>query len=260
MIEILKNKNATTKFQILVEIANSGPKVQQRDIAQRLDITPQAISDYVTQLIDEKMLTSNERSKYHITNEGVNWIIKMLKELNIYINYVQEAIKNISICAAIAEIDLEKNRKVGLRMKNGMLFATGNSSSQATGTTVSSAGAGEDIGITNIEGIVPMQVGKVTILIIPAIQNGGSSKVNYNKLKKYLKNSLFVVSIGLESSVVLQKAGNSYYRYGAADAAIEAAKSGLSPLVLCVENETAELIVLLEKEKISYETIGVAKS
>ena len=33
MVEILRNKNLATRFQILVEIARSGPNIQQRDIA-----------------------------------------------------------------------------------------------------------------------------------------------------------------------------------------------------------------------------------
>ncbi len=76
MIEVLRNKNQATRLQILVEIANSGPAIQQRDIAERLDITPQAISNYISQLTTERMLISEGRSTYRITNKGVGWIIK----------------------------------------------------------------------------------------------------------------------------------------------------------------------------------------
>ena len=50
MVEILRNKNLATKFQILAEIANGSPNMQQRDIAAKLGVTPQAISDYMGQL------------------------------------------------------------------------------------------------------------------------------------------------------------------------------------------------------------------
>ena len=106
MIEILRNKNLTTRFQILVEIANSGPKIQQRDIARQLDITPQAVSEYIAQLTKDKMLTSEGRSSYRVTNEGVNWIIKSLKELNSYSTFIQQAVTSMSVCTAIAESDL----------------------------------------------------------------------------------------------------------------------------------------------------------
>jgi putative transcriptional regulator len=255
MIELLKNKNQTTRFQILVEIANSGPSVQQRDIAEKLDITPQAVSDYVAQLTREKILISEGRSSYRITNEGVNWIIKMLRELSGYTDYIQKAVTNISVCTAIAENDLKKGQKVGLKMKDGLLFATGNSFRQATGTTVDGAKSGEDVGVINIEGIVPLQIGRVTILRIPGVQKGGSNKVDVTRLKKYVKKSPFTVSLGLEALVVLQKTGVDFCRYGAAEAAIEAAKSGLNPVAICVENETSDFIARLEKEKIVYEIV-----
>jgi len=81
MAEVLRNKNLATRFQILVEIANSGPNIQQQDIAKKLYVTPQAISDYTRQLVDEGLLISDGRSKYRLTSEGVNWVIKTLREL-----------------------------------------------------------------------------------------------------------------------------------------------------------------------------------
>lgn len=53
MIEILQNKNSSTKFQIIVEIAASGPNIHQRSIAAKLGITPQAVSDHIRKLVDE---------------------------------------------------------------------------------------------------------------------------------------------------------------------------------------------------------------
>jgi predicted transcriptional regulator len=41
--------------------------------------------------------------------------------------------------------------------------------------------------------------------------------------------------------------------YGAIDAAIEAARSGLNPLVVCVESETSQLISRLEEAGIGYD-------
>jgi len=254
MIEVLRNKNLTTRFQILVEIASAGPTIQQREIAKNLNITPQAVSDYISQLTRERMLVSEGRSQYRVTSEGVNWIIKTLRELSDYNTFIQRAVTNISICAAIAEDDLKKNQRVGLKMKDGLLFASAGKESQATGTTTSSAKAGEDVGITGIEGIVPLEIGKVTILRVPSIQRGGSKIVNYKILQEHLAKSDLVTSLGLESLVALRKTqAEFYYYYGAAEAAIEAAKSGLQPMVVCVDNETSNLIARLEKERIAYE-------
>jgi len=255
MIEILRNKNLTTRFQILVEIADGGPDIQQREIARKLEITPQAVSDYIAQLINEKMLVSEGRSSYRVTNAGVNWIIKSLRELYDYRVFVQRAVNNISVCAALAESELKKGQKVGLRMRDGLLFATSGINDGATGVTTTSARPGEDVGVNNIVGIVPLDIGSATILKIPGIERGGSRKVDYELLKKYVKSSFPIASLGLESYAVLRRAGAAFCPYGAAETAIEAARSGLNPLVVCAENETAALINRLEKEKIRYKLI-----
>ena len=75
MVEILQNKNSSTRFQILVEIAASGPSIQQKSIAGKLGITPQAISDYIHQLLDEALVISTGRSTYKVSTIGVNWMM-----------------------------------------------------------------------------------------------------------------------------------------------------------------------------------------
>jgi putative transcriptional regulator len=253
MIEVLRNKNLTTRFQILVEIANAGPAVQQREIAQNLNITPQAVSDYIAQLSGEGLLASEGRAHYRVTNQGVNWIIKTLRELGEYNAFIQRAITDLSVCAAIAKDDLKKGQKVGLEMKDGLLLASASRKRGASGTTIDRARAGEDVGISGIEGIVPLEVGRVTILRMPGIQRGGSKKINYDILKQHLAKSNMVAALGLEALAALRKTRSEFQHYGAAAAAIEAAKSGLKPLVVCVDSEAADLIARLEKERIAYQ-------
>jgi putative transcriptional regulator len=260
MIEVLRNKNLTTKFQILVEIANGGPDIQQWEIARKLEITPQAVSDYISQLIKEKMLVANGRSSYRVTNEGVDWVIKTLRDLSNYSNFIQRAVNNISVCAAIAEETFKKNQKVGLRMKDGLLCASSDTSIGATGTTISIAAAGDDIGIRNIEGIVPLDIGNVIILKIPNIERGGSRKTDYALLKNYIsEGSHLIIALGLEAFVALRKTETKFSQYGAIETTVESAKSGLNSLIVCVENETSELINRLEKEKIRYKLIDAEK-
>lgn len=46
MIDLLHSKKESTKFQILVEITAHQPNVRQREIAEKVGITPQAVSEY----------------------------------------------------------------------------------------------------------------------------------------------------------------------------------------------------------------------
>jgi len=261
MVEILRNKNLATKFQILVEIASSGPHVQQRDIARKLDVTPQAISDYVAQLIKEGMLISEGRSRYKLTNEGTNWVIKVMRELRSYDTFIEKAITNISISAAVADDDLSKGQTVGLEMKDGLLIATSKTDKGARGIATSDARDGEDVGISDIEGIVNLEVGKITILKVPGIQSGGSKAVDADRLKAMIDNRRPLGGIGIEALVTLGKLTNQHiYAYGVTEAFIEAAKSGLSPVIVCVDDDTSDLMRRLDEENIGYELTDLRKS
>ena len=258
MIEILRNKNLATRFQILVEIANSGPNIQQQDIAKKLYVTPQAISDYTRQLVKAGLIVSDGRSKYRLTNEGVDWVIRILRELREYNTLIERAITNISVCAAVAADNLIEGQTVGLEMKDGILLATTNVETGARGVTTSIARAGEDVGVSNIEGIIPMKVGKVTILKIPGIQRGGSRTVSFDEVKKQIDGQILVGAIGIEAVVILKKlSGLHVYVYGVTEAAIEAVKSGLYPVIVCVDDEIPSLTRKLGEENIDYEIVDV---
>ncbi len=255
MVHILRNKNLTTRFQILAEIAGNGPVIQQRAISRELKITPQAVSDYISQLIRDGMLVFEGRSKYRLTSEAVNWVISALRELDSYNTSVQRAINNISVCAAIAEVDLEAGQRVDLKMQDGLLVAFVGEGRGATGITISGASQGFDVGVTSISGIIPLAIGRVTIIKVPGIEKGGSATVDCRLISDYLGKGGPVASLGLEAWVALKRSGVNFQYFGAAEAVIEASKSGLNPVIVCVEGETSRLINRLVESRISYQII-----
>jgi len=259
MIDVLRNKNLATRFQILVEIARSGPNIQQQTIARELGITPQAVSDYMAKMLKDNLITSEGRSRYRITNEGINWIIKELRELKIYCASIERAVTNISVCAAVAADDLTKGQKVGLEMYEGLLYATLNPGKGAKGIVVNDAKKGEDVGITGIDGIVSLQVGKVTVLRIPGIDKGGSRKVNLGKLRENAENRDLIGALGIEAVVVLKQAKINFNTYGTIEAAIESANTGLKPLVVATEDDTTRLITRLQEAGIDYELMDLTR-
>ena len=261
MTEILRSKNLATKFQILVEVAANQPDIQQRDIAKRLDLTPQAVSDYVRELVKDGWLISEGRSRYRVTEEGVDWILKGLRDWQSYSNTVQKAVASISVCAAVADCDLSKGQKVGLVMRDGLLFATDNPNAGARGIAVSEAKKGEDVGVSEIDGIVPLEIGKVTILKVPGIQRGGSRHTDLDRLRKGIRGKKLVSAIGIEALVALRQIdAEPLYFYGARDAVVEAAYSGLSPVVVCVDDDTSDLIRRLEEKNIDYELLDARRA
>jgi putative transcriptional regulator len=258
MVEILHNKNLASKFQILAEIANSGPQIRQRDIATKLEVTPQAISDYIGQLVRDGLVTLEDHSRYKVTHEGVNWMIKVLKDLKDYSDFIVKAVTNISISTAIADTALVKDQKVGLEMKNGLLAATADAQSVCTGVAVSDAKINEEVGVKDIQGVIGLKAGKVSILKVPNTQRGGSRMIDIEKLRNILNDKHLIGAIGIESLVALRKADTPMVHFfGVKEAVVESAQHGINPFVACVEDEFSGLIKKLEENGISYELVEI---
>jgi putative transcriptional regulator len=258
MTEILQNKNSSTRFQILVEIAASGPDVQQKRIALKLGITPQAVSDYMHQMVADELLETTSRSHYKISTKGVNWVLKVLRELRAYSSFVEQAVTNITVCAAIAESDIEGGQPVGLKMKNGLLYATPKISGNAQGIALSSVKKEEDLDVANIEGLIEIIRGKITILQVPVVQKGGSKGVDIDLLKKHITDNQNIGAIGIEAMVSLRKLDiEPRYLYGVTEAAIESAQCGLPFVIVCTEDAISGLFKKLQEENLNYELVDI---
>jgi putative transcriptional regulator len=254
MVEILRNKNLVTRFQILVEIATMQPNIQQRYIARRLSITPQAVSDYIKQLLRDRLLTSGGRSRYRVSTEGVDWMLRQLKEAQEYFGSVEKAVSNIKVSAAVADDDLSQGQTVGLVMRDGLLVATSDLSVGAKGVAVSAAASGEDVGVANIQGIIHLKTGEVTILEVTAMQKGGSRNVDLVRLQSVARDRKPIACIGIEALTALKRIGiQPDCIYGAREAVIEAANRGLSPVLVCVDEEVPMLIRRLDEAGIKHE-------
>ena len=261
MVEILRNKNVATRFQILVEIATMQPNVQQKDIAKKLNITPQAVSDYVKQLLKDGLLTSERRPHYRVSNKGVDWMLKQLKELQVYSKLVEKTVSNIKVSAAVAGCNLSQGQAVGLVMREGLLVATDDLSIEAKGIAVSNATEGEDVGVTNIQGVINLQIGEVTILKIPNMQKGGSRNVDLEQLQSASRDKELIAAVGIEALTALKRIGiQPDCIHGAREAVIEAANSGLSPVIVCVDEEIPMLIKGLEEADIKHKLLDMRLS
>ncbi len=255
MVEILKSKNLASKFQILLEIAANQPTIHQKEVAKKLEITSQAVSEYVKELIGDGWLSSTGRSKYKVTKEGVDWILKMARQLQTYTLFVNKIVADISVSTAIATNDLYSGQLVSLYMKDGLLFASDVvSGNGARGITVTRAKNGEDIGISNVEGVINLGLSSVTIFKIPGIRKGGSRNTDIFVLKNKIPQSNLVGALGIESVVVLKQAGiKPDYLYGVKEAVVEMTYHGLAVLIVCVDYEISALEERLKENGISYE-------
>lgn len=259
MAQILRSKNLATKFQILLEIAASQSNIQQKNIAEKLNITPQAVSEYVKELISDDWLASQGRSKYKVTKEGVDWILQMARQLQSYCSFVNKVVSDISVSTAIAADNLSSGQPVSLYMKDGLLFASGAlSKGGARGIAVLDATKGEDVGISQIEGVIELEMGEVIICKVPNVREGGSRNVDSARLKEELDKGRLVGATGNEALITLNGIGvKPDYRYGVKEAMVEAASCGQSFLVVSTEDAASEIVRRLEEENLEYKIVDL---
>jgi putative transcriptional regulator len=261
MAQILKSKNLATKFQIMVEIAAHQPNIQQKDIALKLDITSQAVSEYIRELIKDSWLSSEGRSRYKVTKDGVNWILQMSRQLHSYAWYVSKTVADISATTAIADSDLSVGQPASLYMKDGLLFASEVISGKgAKGIAITEAKKGQDVGIGSVEGVIKLESAEVTISKIPNVQDGGFRNTDLARLKREVKEARLVGAMGTEALVALTQIGvKPDYIHGVREAVIEAAYCGLPFLAVCSEDKVSILVQRLEEENLDYEIVDLRK-
>jgi putative transcriptional regulator len=250
---ILRSKREVSRLQILVEIAEHQPAVRQQEIAGKLGVTPQAISEYIRELVEEGMVSASGRGNYEVTKSGIEWVLENAESLESYARHIRrDIIQQVSVWTALAAESLKTGDEVGVYMKDGFLYA-GKAPLAATGTCISDAKAGEDVGIARLNGIIEHTEGKIHVCKVPRIQSGGSRRVRKKDLLEVCNGAGMVAAVGLEAYIALNAAGRKPDMFfGAREGVIEAAFHGLDCAIVIVDEEFTDFLKRLESVHLPY--------
>ena len=267
-MKAFKKRGALTHFQILSEISKQDPHLKQKDLAKKLGITIQAVSENIKTLIELGYITSKDgRSPYKITQTGIDKVKKDAINLRKYSDSVLETMNHYkTIWPAIATEPLEKEDIVGLYMDGGILYAH-KKEENATGIVMDDAEAGMDVSLTNLTGLIDMNVGEVTVIIVPTIKDGGSKTTDLNLISNVYKKGTNtgekfnkIAIAGTVSRAVLNKLGMPVdIEFAAPQATANAARKGLNVLAVCVGDMSKAFTRELEAEKIKFNIIDGGK-
>lgn len=253
-MSILRSKRDVSRFQILVEITEHQPAVRQQEIADKLGVTPQAVSEYIRELVDEGMVSANRRGKYEVTKAGIEWVLANAEVLESYARHIrQDLIQQVAFWTAIAAEDLRAGEDAGVFMKDGFLYA-GTQQSSARGTVVADAKKGTDVGIARLNGIIDHHEGTIHVCKVPRIQQGGSRRVQKDQLKEIIATTVMVAAVGVEARAALKSVGREPdLFFGAREGVIEAAFHGIDCVIVIVDEEFADFIKRLEGRELPYQ-------
>jgi putative transcriptional regulator len=144
-------------------------------------------------------------------------------------------------------------------MKCGLLYADKKEGVEASGVVIGDAKMGDDVGVSDLRGLISLDEGRITLCKVPRVQMGGSRKVDLNLLERELTGKKMVGCLGIEALVALRKVGREPdVVFGAKEFAVEAAYHGISSLIVSVDEQIPGLLTRLESEGLKYELIDLA--
>jgi putative transcriptional regulator len=257
---VLRSKRNATRYQILVQIAKRQPAVSQQEIADAIGITAQAVSDYLQDLVTQGYVEKHGRGRYEVTKEGVDWLISQTDSLRSFVDHVSEdVIGQVEIDAVLAAAPIEEGQTVSLSMRDGVEWATPGDAGGTTAVAVTDADADEAVGVTNFEGVLDYELGTVTVVSVPRVQNGGSDAVDPDALVERARDHDLVAVSGTEAVAALEQVDlEADLQFGTPQAVQEAAMKGLDVLLVAVTSRLSDHTDRLREQNLSYEVVEAA--
>ena len=246
-MRVLRDVRLSTKVLILFEMVRR-PSLGQRDLASILDVTPQAISDYIKHM-EEEGLVEREGRTVRVTMVGFQFLQVHLQELGDFAFQAMRDVNVINSCAAIAGEDLAGGDPVVVELEDGLIVARKGKWGPSTGVAARDAKEGEDLAVRDLEGLLEHRPGRITIMVLPGALEGGTSGLDMEATRARLEgvdHQLLAVldPVGL---VAARKLGMVIdIRFGVDRSALDAALRGLDVLVMGGRGAEGDLLEAVE--------------
>ena len=245
-----------TEFQILTELAQRQSRMRQRDVADSLGITVQAVSKHVRRLLDEELVAFSG-VEYVLAPRGLERLMGYTKFLQAQARKAAGCLRMERLWSAIAQKPIDAGEEVGLVMKNGVICAVSRNCKEAKafGVAISESSKGEDVALRNLKGRINLRRGTVTVMTIPSINQGGSRRVDLSKVRKIhmRANPERIGVMGTVARVVANKLNLRVdFEFGVSRSAAMAALRGLDVLVLSTGRMTNRVLEEVERVNIRH--------
>lgn len=159
-------------------------------------------------------------------------------------------IRVLNIRCAIAGCDLIAGDKVCLNIKDGMIVAD-KGSNGVTGIAMFDGNKGEDIAVKDVFGDIQQITGKITLVRVPGIIEGGSRAANLEKVLDFIDNnkSQKIGAMGTSAKVLINKMGlKCDFEFDVIQSAILASLRGMNVTVFA-SGGMADRVLEKVKEK-----------
>ncbi|MFQ5985824.1 MAG: hypothetical protein ACE5KQ_00505 [Thermoplasmata archaeon] len=246
-MKLLRDVREGTRLLLLLEIS-TGRHTRLKSLAKKLDLSVQGVSGYLAALTEEG-LVQREDGVYAPTMAGVEALHDRLRELREFVEQSYAETRILDTTTAIAGEPIRAGDEVGLFMDGGRLVAYPKRDSSSRGRSLQSVARGEDVAVVDLEGMVDLEPGTITVFRVPGAARGGTADVDLEEARR-LVSSVENGAVGVSDVVALVLAEKleitTDFEFAAVAAAHEAAQRGINVLLLASQDSSSDVVKGLE--------------
>lgn len=246
-LRLLRDKAEVTRLLILAEMERE-PGATLSGIAEKLDVTVQAVSAYAKQMVDDGLLL--EAGPQRVSSKGLQTLHEGVRQLRAAIDAVAAPLAVIRVASAIAATRIRANERVGLVMQDGELHARARVRAASMGRALADAEPGDEVVVADLTGLVELTPGKIAVVALPSPMEGGIVRVDMPRLRSLLKDlprADKTAALGTGARVLAAKLGTIDLDFAAARAAFNAAERGLDVRLYVTRDRLPEAMQAFEQ-------------
>lgn len=167
---VLRDRSGATRVLVLAHF-RSHPEARLADAARAIGVTIQAVSTYVRQLMADGHLHRSEGA-YQVTPRGEEQLRERVRALTAAVDELAGEVADVPVTSAVAHAPIRPGQQVRLWMDGGDLAAAPGAGS-STGTATHAAEFGDEVIVTGLAGVAPLEPGRIHIISLPGPAEGG---------------------------------------------------------------------------------------
>ena len=246
-LRLLRDKAAVTRVLILAEMERE-PGATLSDVAERLDVTVQAVSAYAKDLVADGLLA--ESGPQRVTAKGLQHLHEGVRRLREAVDAVATPLSVIRVASAVAATKVKAGERVGLVMQAGELHARARVRASSMGRALNDAEPGEEVVANDLTGLVELAPGRIHVIALPSPMEGGIGRVDIPRLRAALKDlprADKVAALGTGARILAARMGDVDFDFAAERAAFNAAERGLHVRLFATRDRLPEAMQVFEQ-------------
>ena len=251
---MIPDQGTMTQIMILLNIFDGERKPSA--IARNIGITIQGVQYHMKIMLGKGFIDEAE----NITKEGFNFLETGLSNLRDFVSQSMSRLDDVVTWEAIALAPISEGQEVSLEMKNGYLYANPALGGEgARGKSHNSAGAGDIVAVSSIQGIIGFSMGSVLVMVLPDVEHL-NSKVDLAAMaqKGSGQGNTLIGVVGEEAYVMCRKANISPdLQYASIHSAFEAAVRGVDSQIFVSNRRFHYLLSDIKDLQTRYREVNV---